>query len=170
MDPRALYQLTYGMYIVTAMSEGKHNGQTANTAFQISNDPPTIAVSINKDNLTHRFIDGSGMFLVTVLDDDAPLTLIGGFGFKSGRDTDKFEGVEYAVTSSGLRYPTQNALAYVEARVVGQADGNTHTVFLGQVTDAAVLAEGQPLTYAHYHLVKRGTSPKTAPIGIKSEG
>lgn len=167
MDPKALYQITYGMYIVTAIKGEGHNGQTANTAFQISNDPPTIAVSINKQNLTHQFIRDGKYFAVSVLEEDAPLSLIGQFGFRSGRDTDKFEGIGYSTTENGLRYITDHTLAYIETRVVGEADGKTHTIFLGEMTDARILKEGRPLTYAHYHKVKRGTSPKTAPIGVK---
>lgn len=169
MDSRALYTLTYGMYIVTSASGGRVNGQVANTVFQVSSTPPTLAVSINKDNLTHHHIKDCGSFCVSVLDQEAPLRLIGQFGFRSGRDLDKFEGVEHETTGAGLPYLTRHILAYLEAQVIGEADCGTHTVFLGQLTDSAILADGTPMTYAHYRQVKGGTAPATAPVGVGGE-
>ncbi len=167
MDPKALYAITYGLYIVTSGTDETLGGQTANAVFQVSNDPPTIAVSINKGNQTHHLIDQSNRFLVSVLSQEAPLRLIGHFGFKSGRDVAKLESVPHKITGDGLPYLTDHTLAYVQARVVGRADAGTHTMFIGKVTDARVLSPGTPMTYAFYHEVKRGTSPGTAPVGKK---
>ena len=169
MDPKALYQITYGMYIITSISGDRHNGQTANTVFQISNDPATLAVSINKQNLTHDFIRSGKFFAVSVLEEATPLSLIRHFGFRSGRNMDKFEGIDYSTTENGLRYVAEHSLGYVEAHVVGEADGGVHTIFLGRVTDSEVLKEGIPMTYDHYHRVQRGTAPDTAPIGMKKQ-
>ncbi len=165
MNTKALYNITYGLYIVTSKSGDKVNGQTANTVFQISSAPPTIAVSINKQNLTHEFIKASGVFAVSVLSQEAPLSLVGHFGFKSGRDVDKLATIEHQNTPGGLPYVTQSTLAWMEARVVSEADAGTHTIFIGELTGAEVLGEGMPMTYAYYQQVKKGTAPKTAPIG-----
>lgn len=93
MNLKALHKLSYGMYIVSSKSGEKFNGQIANTVFQVTSEPPTVAVSINKQNLTHDFIEESKVFNVSILSEEAPFTFIGHFGFKSGRDMDKFDGV-----------------------------------------------------------------------------
>ncbi|MBC7342850.1 MAG: rubredoxin [Clostridia bacterium] len=163
MDTKALHAISYGLYIVTAKKGERLNGQVANTVFQITSDPPTLAVGINKKNLTHEFIQAGRSFAVSVLAKEAPLSLIGRFGFKSGREVDKLSGINYRLTSGGLPYLTEHSLAYLEARVEREIDVGTHSIFIGALTDAAVLLKGDPMTYAYYHQVKRGTTPRTAP-------
>lgn len=163
MDTKALYTISYGLYIVTAKKDDRLNGQVANTVFQISSAPPTVAVSINKQNLTHEFIQAGRNFAVSVLAREASLSLIGRFGFKSGREGDKFAGLNYNLTQRGLPYLTEDTLAYLEAEVNQTVDAGTHSIFIGTLTDAAVLRQGEPMTYAYYHQVKRGTTPQTAP-------
>ena len=163
MDPKALHKISYGLYIITSLKGDQINGQIANTVFQISNEPPTIAVSINKKNLTHEFIKDSKLLAVSILAQDAPLSLIGNFGFKSGREADKFAGINYQLGDSGLPHVTSDTLAYLDARVIQEVDAGTHTIFIAGITAAEVLKEGAPLTYAYYHEVKRGSVPKTAP-------
>jgi len=167
VDPKVFHKVSYGLYIVTSRDGGKVNGQIANTVFQIASEPPTFAVSINKQNLTHQFIEKSRIFTVSILSRDTPLSFIGQFGFKSGRDTDKFSGVTYRPGKSGAPVVTDNTVAYLEAEVINQMDCGTHTVFLGRVTEAEALKDTEPMTYAYYHEVKRGTAPKTAPTYIK---
>ena len=150
MDLKALHNITYGVYVVTSKADGRINGQAANTVFQISSEPATLAVSINKQNLTHGLIEKSRLFAVSVLPEETPISLIGQFGFKSGRDVDKFEGVKYETTENGIPYLTaDDSLAYIEAKVIQEVDANTHTIFIGEVTDAKVLREGKPMTYAY---------------------
>jgi ferric-chelate reductase [NAD(P)H] len=169
MDPKALFKISYGVYIISSKKEGKINGQTANTLFQITSDPATVAISINKQNLTHEFIEESGVFSASILSTDAPLNLIGKFGFKSGRDTNKFEGVNYKIGKTGSPIVLDNAVAYLEAEVINKLDAGTHTIFLGKIVDAEILSDKEPMTYAYYHEIKRGTTPKTAPTYIKDE-
>lgn len=169
LNNKALHRITYGLYIVTSQKGDRFNGQIANTVFQISNAPPTIAVSINKQNLTHEFIKESGIFAVSVLSQEAPLSLVGHFGFKSGREVDKLAGIESKPTPAGLPYVTDSTLAWMEAKLSAEADAGTHTIFIGQLTGAEVLKEGLPLTYAFYQQVKRGTVPKTAPTYTPKE-
>ena len=101
MNIRALYKLGYGVYVVTSKEDDRINGQIANTVFQVTSEPLTVAVSINKNNLTHEFIKESRVFAASVLCEETPLTFIGRFGFKSGRDTDKFEGIHYKTGDTG---------------------------------------------------------------------
>ena len=168
MDSKAFYKLSYGLYIIASAKDGKFNGQIANTVFQISSQPATIAISINKQNLTHEFIESSGLFSATVLRKETPMQFIGKFGFKSGRDTNKFEGVDYK-TVDGVPVVLENGVAYLVAKVVNKVDVSTHTVFIGEVTDAGILSSAEPMTYAYYHEVKNGKSPKTAPTYIEEE-
>ena len=166
MNLQALYRLGYGLYIVSSRKGDKISGQIANTVFQITSEPPTIAVSINKNNLTHEFIRESKCFTVSVISQDTPLSFIGRFGFKSGRDIDKFEGINYKTGETQAPVVTDNILAYLEARVTQEVDVGTHTIFIGELVGADVLREGEPMTYAYYHQVKRGTTPSAAPSYI----
>ncbi len=169
MNSRALHSISYGMYVIGSKKGDKINGQIANTVIQTSSEPPKISVCINKTNLTHDFIRSSKVFSVSILSQETPLSFIGQFGFKSGRDTDKFQGVNYRIGQTGAPVVLDNTLAYLEARVVGELDVGTHTDFLGDLVNAQVLREGEPMTYAYYHSVKRGTTPKTAPSFVKAE-
>ena len=169
MNLKALYKLGYGLYIVSSRNGDRLNGQIANTVFQITSEPPTIAVSINKSNLTHEFIKESKVLAVSVLSQDTPLSFIGHFGFKSGRDMDKLEGINYKAGVTQAPVVTDNALAYLEAKVIQQVDVGTHTIFIGELAGADVLKDGEPMTYAYYHQVKRGTTPKTAPSYVEEK-
>ncbi len=166
MNPKAFYSLSYGLYIITSKMNQRFNGQAANAVMQISNDPSTVALSINKDNLTHDFIRESGFAAISILQQDTPLSYIGHFGFQSGRDVDKFKDIEYTLDSNGVPYATEHALACMGGPVIGEMDANTHRVFLCKITDARVLREGPPMTYAYYHEVKKGTTPKAAPTAV----
>jgi len=163
MDTKVLHQLSYGMYIVSSRKGESINGQTCNTVIQVSSEPPIISACINKGNLTHDFIDDSGVFAVSILSQDTPLSLIGRFGFKSGREVEKFEGIDYKLGETKAPIVMDNTLAYLEAKVINRADVGTHTIFIGELVGAEVIQEGEPMTYAYYHQVKRGTTPKTAP-------
>jgi len=169
MNLKALYKLGYGLYIVTSIKGKRLNGQIANTVFQITSEPPTIAVSINKNNLTHEFIKESKVLAVSALSQDTPLSFIGHFGFKSGRDIDKLSGINYKIGETGAPVVTDNTLAYLEARVDKEVDVGTHTIFIGKLVGAEVIKEGEPMTYAYYHQVKRGITPKTAPSYIEEK-
>jgi flavin reductase (DIM6/NTAB) family NADH-FMN oxidoreductase RutF/rubredoxin len=169
MNLKALYKLGYGLYIVCSRKGDKPNGQIANTVFQITSEPPTIAVSINKSNLTHEFIRESKVFTASILAQDTPLAFIGHFGFKSGRDIDKLRGINYKLGETKAPVVTDHALAYLEAKVSKELDVGTHTIFIGELVGADVIKEGEPMTYAYYHQVKRGTTPKTAPSYIEEK-
>ena len=170
MDPNVLHNLSYGMYIVSSVKDGAINGQIANTVFQITSAPVTIAISINKKNLTHEFIECSCKFTVSVLNEAAPLPFIGKFGFKTGRKEEKFKDINFKKLESGCPVVTDYSICYIEAEVVGKFDCGTHTMFLGHMTGSEMIKPGKPMTYEYYHLVKRGTTPATAPTFIRGEG
>lgn len=163
IDLKAFRALSYGLYIVTSFCKEKPNGQIANTVFQVTSDPPRIAVCINKENLTHQCISESGVFAVSVLEDATSLSFIGRFGFKSGRDIDKLIGVTRLKEASACPLVTEHAVSVFEARVLSQLDVGTHTLFVGDVIRAVLLNQNPPLTYAAYHEKKRGKTPPKAP-------
>jgi flavin reductase (DIM6/NTAB) family NADH-FMN oxidoreductase RutF/rubredoxin len=163
MDKKTFHKISYGLYVVCSKNEEKMNGQIANALFQVTSEPPTIAVSINKQNLTHGYIDASKVLTVSILDKKTPLSFIGTFGFKSGRDIDKFKTVHFQLGTTQAPIVLDNSLAYLEARVIDKIDVGTHTIFIGKITDSAVLSQEQAMTYHYYHEVKGGYSPKSAP-------
>ena len=169
MDARAFRLVSYGLYIVTSKKGRELNGQIANTVFQVCAEPPVIAVCINKKNYTHKFIEESGVFAISILSKEAPMNLIGQFGFKSGRDIDKFENVNYKGGKTGAPLVTDFTVGFIEAEVMKSMEVGTHTLFVGKVVEASVLGREEPLTYAYYHEIKGGRSPETAPTYIKSE-
>ena len=163
MNPSALYKLGYGLYIVSSKNKDKLNGQIANTVFQITSEPPTVAVSINKKNLTWDYIRASQVFAVSVICQEAPLSFIGQFGFKSGRDVDKLANVNYKIGQTGAPIVLDNTASFLEAKVTKEVDVGTHTIFIGEIVDGDILNDKPCMTYEYYHQVKRGTTPKTAP-------
>jgi len=163
MDTKVLHQISYGMYIVGSRKGDSINGQTCNTLIQVSSEPPIISACINKGNLTHEFIEDSQVFTASILSQETPLSVIGRFGFKSGREVDKFEGIDYQLGETKAPIVLDNTLAYLEAKVINRVDVGTHTIFIGELVGAEAIQEGEPMTYAYYHQVKRGTTPKTAP-------
>jgi flavin reductase (DIM6/NTAB) family NADH-FMN oxidoreductase RutF/rubredoxin len=169
MNAKALFKLGYGLYVVGSQKEGRLNCQIANTVFQVTSEPPTIAVSINKNNLTHEFIPQSKAFAVSILSQDTPLNFIGHFGFKSGREINKLKDIHYKLGETKAPIVLDHTLAYLEAKVIDELNVKTHTIFIGELVEADVLREGEPMTYAYYHQVKRGTTPKTAPIYVEEK-
>ncbi len=163
MNIKALFKLGYGVYVVTSRKGDRINGQIANTVFQVSAEPPTIAVSINKNNLTHEFIKESRIFAASVICEETPLTFIGTFGFKSGRDINKFESINYKTGETGAPIVLDNAVSYLEVRVNRELDVGTHTIFVGEVVAADMVAEHKLcMTYDYYHQIKGGKTPKAA--------
>ncbi len=169
MDPNVLHNLSYGMYIVSSNKGDLLNGQIVNTVFQITSEPVSIGISINNKNLTHEYIESSGHFSLSILDQRTPLSYIGKFGFRSGRTEDKFKGTNFIRLQSGCPVVLDNALCYVAAKVVKKLDCFTHTLFIGTMIESKMLKAGVPMTYDYYHQEKHGTTPSSAPTFIKEE-
>lgn len=159
----ALLTMSYGVYVIGSRLGDKLNGQISNTAMQVTSEPPQVSIAVNKQALTHACIETSRAFTITILSEEATLDFIGRFGFKSGRDTDKFAGIPMAVAASGSPYPTSFALAVLDAEVIKAEDMGTHTVFTGRLIDGRILGVGRPMTYSYYREILRGKTPPTAP-------
>ncbi len=169
MNLKTIQKISYGMYVISSRKGDRINGQIANTVFQITSEPPTIAISINKLNMSHEYISESKVFTVSILSNEAPMTLIGNFGFKSGRDVDKFKDAKFKSGLTGAPVVLEYTVGYLECEVMGVTDVGTHTIFIGKVVDCDILSDKEPMTYAYYHQIKGGKSPKTAPTYIKEE-
>jgi flavin reductase (DIM6/NTAB) family NADH-FMN oxidoreductase RutF len=163
MDRSALHAISYGVFVVCSGTGSSRNGQICNTVFQVTADPPKVAVSINRLNYTFECLERSRAFSVSVLGQTAPMTFIGRFGFRCGRDFDKMAGVSVRTGATGCPIVTDHSVAYLECEVRDRFDCGTHVLFLGEVVDAGRLAEGIPMTYAYYHDVVKGKSPDRAP-------
>jgi len=168
VNPRTLQKVTYGLYVVSSRNKnGKKNGLIVNTVAQVTATPPTIIVSVCKDNLTCEYIQESGGFTVSILRDDTPMKFIGLFGFQCGRDINKFENIRYKVGANDMPIVLDNTLGVVEAEVLQSMDAGSHVVFHGKVLDAQLIEEeASPLTYAYYHDVKNGKAPRNAPTYV----
>lgn len=171
MDKQILRDISYGLFIIGAVTpEGKPSGCTANTVFQVGGDPVVLAVSINHENYTNALVKASGRLSVSVLHQDAPVSVIGAFGFQSGREVDKFAGVPYRM-EDGLPVLTEGVCGWLTGKVVNTVELASHTLFLVEVTEAERTGGGKvpPMTYAYYHEVKKGTKPASAPTYVEEE-
>ena len=151
MDKKVFYNLTYGLFLLTAQEDGRDNGCIINTAIQVANDPTRISIAVIKKNLTCEMILRTGVFNVSAITTQAKFDLFQRFGMQSGRDVDKFADFPDAARSqNGLRYLTQAANAFFSAKVTEHLDLGSHILFIGEVTDAGVLAAEPSCTYGYY--------------------
>ena len=169
LDLNALLTLNYGLYIVASCSDGRLNGQISNSVMQITDTPLRLAAAVNRHALTHEYIAESGVLGITVLAESAPMRLIGLFGFRSGRDIDKFSQVTFVIAPTGCPIVLEEALASMDMSVETTVDCETHTVFIGKVISARIIGQGRPMTYAYYREVLGGKTPPTAPTHRASE-
>jgi len=168
LDLESLFKLSYGMCIVSSKKGNRFNGCVVNTVFQLTPEPPMIAVSVNKQNLTHEYITDSKVFTVSILSQETPMPFIGRFGFRSGRDIDKFEQVNYKIGQTGVPIVLDNTVAFLEAEVAQSIDVVTHTLFIAKIVACETLdGDKEPMTYAYYRDIKQGRTPKTAATYIK---
>ncbi len=162
MDEKALEKIGYGLYIVSSRKGKKLNGQIVNALIQTTCEPFAIAVSINKKNFTHECIVESGVFSVSILSAETDMKFIGTFGFRDGREIEKMSGYNYKIGKTTAPIVLDNTLAYLEVKLTDQLELSTHTIFVGEVVEAEVINEGNPMTYAYYHQVKGGKTPERA--------
>ena len=165
MDNKVMQQLTYGLFVLTAKEGEKDNGCIVNTVSQVTTEPNCIMVAVNKQNLTHDMIERTGEFNVSVLTEQSKFQTYQHWGFQSGREVDKLEAITYARSANGLVYLPEETNAYLSATVVSSIDLGTHTVFLAEVTDGAVLSEEKSVTYEYYH-----NHIKETPVTDKKKG
>lgn len=163
----ALYKISYGLYIVCSGDKDYGNGFISNTIFQVTSDPAQFAACCNKNNYSSEIIEKYGSFSVSVLQEKTDSKLIGSFGYKSGKDFNKMEGMNLKYGETGVPIVLDNTLAYLECRVVQRIDMGTHWMFIGELLDAQLTEEiSDPITYAYYRKVMKGVAPKNAPTYI----
>jgi flavin reductase (DIM6/NTAB) family NADH-FMN oxidoreductase RutF/rubredoxin len=162
MDTMALRNLSYGLFIAGAKDGERPTGCTVNSVTQVTSNPALISVCVNHDNYTNKCIRDSGGFSVSILSEEATGELIGLFGFRSGRDTDKFSSVPYDKTGKGFPVLRSGICGWLECSLESFTELPTHTLFIGRLTDAKAAA-GSPMTYAYYHQVVKGKTPARAP-------
>ena len=166
IDFTAFFKVSYGMYIVSAGMEDNANGFISNSVFQVTAEPAKFAACCNKENYTAQMIQNYGSFGISVLNENTPKELIGTFGYKSGRDINKMSSVTTKISITGVPIVTDSCSAYFNCKLVDTFDVGTHYIFIGEVTESALLTEDVPLTYNYYREVKKGKAPKNAPTFI----
>jgi len=164
MDKHPLLLINNGLSIVSAKKGEHYNGLIVHTAFQLHVEGPAVLIAVNKNNLTHDYIQSCRSFTLSILEKEAPMSLIKLFGFQSGREVDKFAQVEYDLGKNGLPYVLSNTLAYIETHVIHTFEVAAATLFLGRVINSRLLKEEEPLSLYYYHFVKKGAFPKTSPL------
>lgn len=161
MDPKAMYKLGYGLYVLSAREGEKDNACIVNTVIQVTTSPNRVTVAVNKQNLTQEMIARTGQFNVSILAESAPFTLFTHFGFQSGRDADKFAGFPAKRSENGLYYVEDHVTAFLSCQVVNSLDLGSHTLFLADVVDGALLSQEESVTYAYYQAhIKPAPAPK----------
>lgn len=151
MDSKALWNLTYGLYLLTAREDGKDNGCIINTAVQVANDPVRISISVIKENKTCDMIKNTGLFNLSAITTEADFSLFRRFGMQSGRNIDKFEDFPNAVRAANTIYRLNNcANAVLTGLVVDQIDLGSHMLFIAEVIDGEVLSNAPCCTYSYY--------------------
>ena len=162
MNNKALWNLTYGLYLLTAREFGSDNGCIINTAMQVAEDPVRISISVIKGNKTCEMIRNTGCFNLSAITDDADFSLFTRFGMQSGRIVNKFQGFDgMARSENTVYYLTQNSNMYLSCVVQQEVDLGTHVMFIAEVVDGDVLSDKGCCTYTHYQASIKPKPQKT---------
>lgn len=163
----ALFKISYGLYIVSSGDKKRGNGFISNTVFQVTAEPARFAACCNKNNYTAQIIQKTGAFSVSVLHKDTSPDIFGRFGYKSGKDLNKMEGMKLQYGLTGVPVVLNDAIAFLECKVVQTFDVGTHLLFIGELVHSQVLDNTrEPITYQYYREVKKGVAPKNAPTYV----
>ncbi len=160
IDVSALFKIGYGLYVVTSNDGNRHNGLIVNTVTQVTNTPNRIAVTINKANYSHNVIKNTGIMNICCLSVEAPFTVFQNFGFKSGKDTDKFQDMPFWTSENGLAVPSQYVNAFISLKVEQYIDFDTHGMFVCTITEAKNITDKETMTYTYY---QDNVKPKPQP-------
>ena len=151
MDKKAMYKLSYGLFVLTAKEDKKDNGCIINTAIQAASTPNQLSICVNKANYTHDMSMRTGRFTVSVISQRATFDLFKHFGFQTGREVDKFADYKACARGeNGIYYVTEGTNAYISVKVDKTEDIGSHTMFIGEITDMEVLGEEPSATYEYY--------------------
>ena len=156
-DLTALFNIGYGLYVVTTNDGTRDNGLIVNTVSQVTNTPNRIAVTINKQNYSFHTIQKTGVLNVNCLDVSAPFSLFQRFGFQSGRTVDKFAGMEVLRSDNGLAFLPRYINSFMSLKVESYVDMDTHGMFICTVTEARVMSDAETMTYTYY---QKNVKPK----------
>ena len=168
MDMKAMYKLSYGLFVLTAKRGEKDNGCITNTAIQVTSEPNRISIAVNKANYTHDMVLETGKFNVSIISEKADFNLFKHFGFQSGRDVDKFaDFTDCARAENGIFYITKGTNAVISAEVEQCIDLGSHTLFIAKVTDLMVLDAASSATYEYY---QNNIKPKPQAVGTTPTG
>ncbi len=168
MDKKAMYSISYGLFVITANRDGKDNGCITNTLMQVTSQPNRVSVTVNKGNYTHDMIKETGVFTASVISEEASFDLFKHFGFQSGRDVDKFAGYsDCKRAENGTMIATAGTNAYISGKVIQCVDLGTHTMFIADVTDMEVLSKVPSATYSYY---QENIKPKPEAVGKTEDG
>ena len=168
MDKKAMYKLSYGLFVLTTNYYGRDNRCIINTAIQAASSPNQLSICVNKANLTHDMINLSGEFTVSIISTQADFELFKRFGFCSGSNTDKFKDFSaYKRTDNGICYITEGTNAYISVKVTKTEDLGSHTMFIGEITDMEVLSDAPSVTYDYY---LNNIKPKPEAVGKTTGG
>ncbi len=165
MNNKAMYNLSYGLFVLTARENEKDNGCIVNTVAQVTTSPNRILVAVNKNNYTHGMILRTGEFNVSILTERAAFNTFKHWGFQSGSDVDKAVGITFRRADNQLIYLAEETNAYISAKVISTTDLGTHTLFLADVTDAEILSDDPSVTYSYYQQHIKPAPAKTAKKG-----
>ncbi len=169
MNQKAMYALSYGLFVVSTKVGDKDSGCITNTAIQVANDPTRLALAVNCANYTNELIKKAGQFNVSVISEDADFELFKRFGFQSGRDVDKFAGFsDFARSANGLTYVNKGTNAFFSAKVSQEIELGSHTLFIAEITDMDVLSGVPSATYSFYQSNIK-PKPQAAPETQKGE-
>ena len=151
MDNKAMYKLSYGLFVLTAKDDTKANGCITNTAIQVASEPNQISFAVNKANYTHDMIMKTMKCNISVISEKADFELFKHFGFQSGRDVDKFaDFTDSKTAANGIPYITRGTNAYFSIDVKQTVDLGSHTLFIGEPAEMEVLDDAPSATYAYY--------------------
>lgn len=150
MDKKALYNLSYGVFMLATKADDKVNGCITNTCIQVANSSVRVAIAVINTNYTCELIKDSGIFALSILDNSCTFETIKHFGFQSGRNTDKFANIKCPVDDNGVPYLGWQTCGVISCKVVDSMNLGSHTLFIAEVEDAKVLSQNEPLTYSNY--------------------
>jgi flavin reductase (DIM6/NTAB) family NADH-FMN oxidoreductase RutF/rubredoxin len=163
----ALFKVSYGLYIVSSGNRSNGNGFISNTVFQVTAEPPKFAICCNKLNYTSEIIKKSGCFAVSILNKDTSPEIFGRFGYKSGKDFNKLEGMNVSYGETGVPIVLNDSIAFLECKVIQTIDAGSHLLFIGELLQSEILDDTkEPITYLYYRQVKKGVAPKNAPTYV----
>lgn len=151
MNTNVLFNIAYGLYVLTANENGKDNGCIINTVMQVTSDPVQIAIAVNKRNFTTGMIQNTKKFNISVLSENSKFEIFKRFGYQSGKDVDKFSDFfDTKRSPNGVLYITKNTNSYMSAYVKQEIDLGTHILFIAQLVEAEKLSEIPTVTYNYY--------------------